>query len=321
MCRLLTTLILLLTVGVHNALAAYTAQLSPRKNYPITLNMADDTVRLNRDLLLTITAEAPVNTTLQFPDLRAQNRWQGFSRVEDFTTQPIQTAEKTTSQYRWKLTPQPGAERYRLAPFAVQVLDATTGQVVDSFATQPVLLPPPPSREPVTGAYQIDPQPAYISPAPREIALWIAYVLGGVLLVALLIYALTHIKRKIREYRMTPAERALDELARLLAKQLPDHGLLKDFYIEITHIVRRYIERTYGIRAPNQTTDEFLAAVRSHPRFTSAVISSLADFLRHADLIKFAGAGANSAAVEAAIASVKTYIETDSHKENAPGNN
>jgi DNA-binding MurR/RpiR family transcriptional regulator len=110
---------------------------------------------------------------------------------------------------------------------------------------------------------------------------------------------------------MTPSERAFPELSDLIGRGLPEKGLFKDFYIELTHVVRRYIERSHGIRAPEQTTEEFLAAAKSHPRFTPEVIAKLADFLRSADLVKFAGVGSSASVADEAVRTARAYIEHD----------
>ena len=43
----------------------------------------------------------------------------------------------------------------------------------------------------------------------------------------------------------------------------PARGLVKEFYLRLTGIVRQYVEDTTGIRAPEQTTEEFLRDMRS----------------------------------------------------------
>jgi hypothetical protein len=58
--------------------------------------------------------------------------------------------------------------------------------------------------------------------------------------------------------------------------------------VELTGLVRRYIERTQGIRAPEQTTQEFLAEIARRPDFPREEARRLRDFLESADLVKFA---------------------------------
>jgi hypothetical protein len=82
--------------------------------------------------------------------------------------------------------------------------------------------------------------------------------------------------------------RALRELDDLAARQLPQKGLVLDFYVLLSDAVRRYVEGRFGIRAPEQTTKEFLQAARHHPAIREDHQRMLAAFLRAADMVKFA---------------------------------
>ena len=82
--------------------------------------------------------------------------------------------------------------------------------------------------------------------------------------------------------------RALRELDELAARQLPQKGLVLDFYVLLSDTVRRYVEGRFSIRAPEQTTKEFLQAARFHPLIREDHQRMLAAFLRAADMVKFA---------------------------------
>ncbi|MBI5366628.1 MAG: hypothetical protein HZA54_06300, partial [Planctomycetes bacterium] len=86
---------------------------------------------------------------------------------------------------------------------------------------------------------------------------------------------------------LSPSERALRELDALLARG-PAALDLTGFYVELTAIVRRYIERTRGVRAPEQTTEEFLREIGRHEAFAADERERLQRFLESADLVKFA---------------------------------
>ncbi len=85
-----------------------------------------------------------------------------------------------------------------------------------------------------------------------------------------------------------PHERALRELDELAARQLPNKGLVLDFYVLLSDAVRHYVEGRFGIHAPEQTTKEFLAAARHHPHIIDDHQRLLASFLRAADMVKYA---------------------------------
>ena len=305
---------LLLAVCCHfflvlPARAAFTSDLS-NGDVSIKLDATPDRVSPAEDLMLTITVEAPSTLAVTLPDLR--DRFSGFSMAEDFVTEPVEANGRTRQTYRWRLIPEPAAKRYRLAPFAVttQSKRSETPQV-SSFATKPVIFPDEGARPVVTGDPEVTPEPEWIPPTAKTVTLWIFAALAGVAALAAILFGLTKLSRRVREYRMSPVDRAMAELQRLLGRNLPGRGLYKEFYIELTMVVRRYIERTHGIRAPEQTTQEFLAAAAHQPTFTPEVIAQLRTFLESADLVKFAGQEATTSMADDATAKARAYIEKD----------
>ncbi len=80
---------------------------------------------------------------------------------------------------------------------------------------------------------------------------------------------------------------ALRELARLREEKPWLHRQVKLYYIRMTEILRRYIERRYDIMAMEQTTDEILATMKKTAN-GSAGLQRLSGILKLADLVKFA---------------------------------
>ena len=50
-------------------------------------------------------------------------------------------------------------------------------------------------------------------------------------------------------------------LRELFAQNLVARGLIKPYYFALSTILRRYIENRFGLQAPEQTTEEFLASL------------------------------------------------------------
>jgi hypothetical protein len=101
-------------------------------------------------------------------------------------------------------------------------------------------------------------------------------------------------KRKLRQPGETyvPPPRAahviaLDQLARLKDRKLWQQGRIKEFYTEITEILRRYIENRYQLMALEKTTDEIMVGLRA-VAIAAQVLPPLETILRRADLVKFA---------------------------------
>ena len=297
------------------ALCGYTSPLSAaqvadlsRDGVGLVVDADPETVDLARDFYVTVTLTTPPGVTASLPDLR--DRFRGFKVAEDFVEEPVTDKDgRTTSVTRWRLEPNPLAEgderrRYRLAPFVVKVGDGT-------FATAPVLFAPPPAREPVSGDIEIDPS-RDLPPLSWKLVGLCAGALALLLLVILLCYFLyRQISTAVRVYRMSPVERAFYELDKLVQRDLPGLGLYKDFYVELTMVVRRYIRRQYGVRAPNLTTEEFLRAVVADPLFPQYSVMELKAFLESSDLVKFAGLEATSEMAAGATAKARNYLIVD----------
>ena len=275
----------------------------------ITVEPNPDRVDVARDFEVTVTAVAPVGTTLALPDLR--DRFSGFSVAEDFAEEPqTGTDGGTTYVSRWRLVPKPCEKVYRLAPFVVTILRGGTPS--GSFYTASVYFEGPAAREAVTGGIEVDPKKD-LPPLSWRLVRILAYILFAVAaVVAAVWWTVRKILQKIKEHRMSPIERAMLELDRLLKKGLPGRGRYKDFYVELTMVVRRYIQRRHAVRVPNLTTDEFLRAAAENPAFSREALAELKQFLESADMVKFAGVEATPEMADDATDKAKGYLTTDS---------
>jgi len=83
-------------------------------------------------------------------------------------------------------------------------------------------------------------------------------------------------------------QQAFDELQALITEDLVGKGQIKAFYQKISKILRRYIENRFFIRAPEQTTEEFLIGMQARKDFDEAHKTLLKNFLIFCDLVKFA---------------------------------
>ena len=301
-----------------------------RDGIDIKVDAEPTQVDVARDFFVTLTFTAPVGTTLALPDLR--DRFTGFRVAEDFTEDPVAAADgSTTLVSRWRLVPEPVAPKYRLAPFVVTVMSQSSLDVrhsssdtpsqtsqtsQTSFYTSPVYFTSPAAREPVTGDMEIDPKKD-LPPLSWKLVGWCALALAlAAALVLGVWWTIKKIREMVRVHRMSPIERAYYELDRLLKKGLPGRGLYKDFYVELTMVVRRYVERKYGVKAPNMTTQEFLGELaRRADDATVAQIggsAALKEFLESADLVKFAGVEATPEMADSATGKARSYLSSDS---------
>lgn len=83
-------------------------------------------------------------------------------------------------------------------------------------------------------------------------------------------------------------ETALTALAELRGRDWIARGLVEPFFVELSGIVRRYVEGRFGLRAPERTTEEFIHDAMHAPGWSSSQRTLLAGFLEQCDLVKFA---------------------------------
>lgn len=270
-----------------------------RDGWIIAVDSEPEAVDVARDFFVTLTMTAPDGRVIDTPDLR--DRFRGFRVAEDFSEEQVRSDEgRTTGVFRWRLVPEPVAKKYALRPF-----------VVDTFWTAPVPFTPPALREAVTGGMETDPHKD-LPPFSWRLA---GFLAAGFALAVVLVWGIALLVRKIatavKVHRMSPIQRAYWELDRLIERGLPARGLFKDFYVELTMVVRRYIERRYGVKAPKLTTEEFLRAAGDHASFPTASLAELKTFLESADLVKFAGVEATPEMTDGATDRARGYLNAD----------
>jgi hypothetical protein len=104
-------------------------------------------------------------------------------------------------------------------------------------------------------------------------------------------------------------ELARSELDALLAGPRPTGDRIDAFFVELSGIVRRYLERRFQLRSPELTTERFLEVVSGSPDLSDAHQVMLRDFLRQSDLVKFAHVIPDAGAVQDAIDAVSSFVE------------
>ncbi|CAL2102522.1 BatD family protein [Tenacibaculum sp. 190130A14a] len=92
---------------------------------------------------------------------------------------------------------------------------------------------------------------------------------------------------------LPPYEEALEKLKNLDEKLLWQNNKIKQYYSELTDIVRGYIERELNIPALENTTDELIGTLTDFKEIDTIevdkeIIQKLKELLQEADLVKFA---------------------------------
>ncbi len=100
-------------------------------------------------------------------------------------------------------------------------------------------------------------------------------------------------KKIEEEIYKTPIEKATSLLNNLEKKELWQHGEVKEYYSQLTDIVRNYIEEAIEIPAMESTTSELIeglkiASQKKKMKLSQETIDNLFVVLKQADLVKFA---------------------------------
>lgn len=130
----------------------------------------------------------------------------------------------------------------------------------------------------------------------KEALPYIAWGLGGILLIVLLAYVYLRWKQKkpifglLEKPADPPHVTALRDLEKLKSEKLWQQGFYKQYYSRLTDIIRAYIEGRIKIPALESTTDEILGALRGSDLIDNSLQSELKEMLSVSDLVKFAKA-------------------------------
>jgi len=126
-----------------------------------------------------------------------------------------------------------------------------------------------------------------------EILPWVFGGLGLVLLILLLIYIIRKIIRKepiIRKIKpLEPAHViAYRDLEKLKEKKLWQKDRIKDYYTELTDILRKYLWNRYAIKTLERTSDEILYSLKKSAFYDQELQNLLKEVFNLSDLVKFA---------------------------------
>jgi hypothetical protein len=119
---------------------------------------------------------------------------------------------------------------------------------------------------------------------------WWAIGLSCLLVAAVIVATILRRRRAVRDIIVpVPAHVwAQAQIAALVGEDLLVRGLIQEFHYRISAIVRGYIERRFGLSAPDMTTEEFLATAAQDATLSGRYTDELCRFLTACDLVKYA---------------------------------
>jgi hypothetical protein len=121
---------------------------------------------------------------------------------------------------------------------------------------------------------------------------------------ALIIYWVVNGNKPVR----LPHETALEELE-AIASELAKSGDVKAYYVRVSDCIRRYIERSFALKAPEMTTEEFLDTVKDSHSLKVEQKDTLKAFLGACDLVKFAKYNPAESEIGAVLSTARKFVE------------
>jgi hypothetical protein len=153
----------------------------------------------------------------------------------------------------------------------------------------------------------------------RGVLYFLPFAAGALVLLAAIAGAYIFGRKKIKKL-MTPPPKpphlaAYEALERLNKSDLLRQGKIKEYYVRLSDIVRHYLEDRFDLRAPEMTTEEFLAKTKDTEGLSREDRNLLRDFMFHCDLVKFAKYGPDDTEVTLSSDSAKKLIDQTRPKE------
>jgi hypothetical protein len=247
--------------------------------------------RLGDPLSLTLTVEARPDVTVEMP---AFGEALGRFSILDFTPRQQTRADGgTLASHRYTLQA-PMSGKQRIPPLRIEYLDARPARADQDDPYRELL-----SEELTVEIASVSPEGEIardlrpprppLSDVKTGIARLWPWLFAGAAAIVGLGWALSAWRRRAAaRIRLTAYDRAIRRLAKLERQGLPSTESADAWYVELSDIVRRYIEDQYGVRAPELTTEEFLQEAQRSADLSGAHRTLLSAFLERCDRVKFA---------------------------------
>ncbi len=307
------------------AFAAIGADEHTTQRGPVTASVAIEPLEpiIGDTLTLTLKVEAEAGVELLMPEFgEALERF----RILDFVPrEEIGEDGKTIATQTYRLE-SPLSGQQVIPPILIEFVDRRPGQREApedqdayellterlEFEVQSVV--------PENAAGELKPPPGRLEPLPDELPAAVAWSASGLVLLVIAAAVAAFVWWKTHQVvrRRSAYEVAAEKLARLMGEPLPAGDAVGLFYVKLSGIVRQYLEDRFDIRAPELTTEEFLASVADSPDLSRAHQGLLNAFLRQADLVKFAGLQPSNDDIEASISAARRFLDETRDDQDAP---
>ncbi|MDB5134613.1 MAG: hypothetical protein JWP37_1216 [Mucilaginibacter sp.] len=275
--------------------------------------------------VLHVTAHIPAKSIISFPQLK-----DSIGKIKIVNGPKPDTAFDKNDPATETITHSYTITSFDTGVYVIPELDFHTK--ADVFKTGAVSLQVKPVLVDTTKAFYDIKQPFVVSYTfwdwLKDHWILVTIILVSILLVIAIIYYLKNRPKEVIIEKAAPAlpadTIALNKLYELRNKKLWQQNEIKPYYIELTDILREYLEMRYRIKTHEQTTGEIFEGLKNKDMPASGR-NSLKQLLTLADLVKFArekpSPAENEQIMEDAINFIrqtKEELQPVGHKEELP---
>lgn len=277
--------------AAHSAEAEALSVTSEEGPVKATVELTPPTPRLGDALTLTLTVEAEAGVTVEMPSF---GEALGRFSILDFTPRERTEPDGSTVVSQRYTLQAPMSGKQRIPPLRIEFLDERPGRttpdepgeyremLTDELAVEVASVLP-------EGAVTDELRPVRAALPERDHSRrWLTFLVALVIVAGMLVLSYFLRQLTLRRARITAYDKAIDRLAALERRGFPAPGEADAWYVELSDIVRRYLEDRYGVRAPELTTEEFLQEARRSAELSRAHRGLLSSFLEQCDQVKFA---------------------------------
>ena len=248
---------------------------------------------LDDSIYLRLDVTAPAGIRVEAPFQEAGDDRMGRFRVIGFTKDSEHGADGSEHQIQTYTLEAPTSGKHRVPPLRLQFTDGrgSASAKPQELLTEEVSLDVAPVKE---GAATGELRPA-AGPLDPDVGglpwTWILLAASGAMVIAAgSVLAFRAYRARRRRARQRSAyDDAIAKLRALEARGAPADADTDAWFVELSAIVRTYLERRYVIRAPELTTEEFLQEAARAKELTGEHRGLLTSFLERCDRVKFAG--------------------------------
>ena len=241
----------------------------------------------------------------------------GRFSIVDFTPRREVGADGETIATQTYRLQAPMSGRQRIPPLRIEFLDERPGRVPDGEQAMP--------RELLTDEIPIEiasvlPEGAVADElrplreklderrkvVPAKLAGWL---LAAAAVVTALVAGRAWRRHAFARRRASAFAVAIAKIHRLESRGFPGADQADAWYVELSGIVRHYLEDRYGVRAPELTTEEFLREANRSAELTPGHRELLSGFLAICDRVKFAQYVPDETESSGALETARRFLE------------